>query len=807
MGVTRRNFVKFAVGGVAGLQLTPLPYKLMDDIAIWTQNWPWVPVPPEGEFLSVKSVCGLCPGGCGIQVRKVDERAVKIEGRSDYPVNPGGICPSGMGGLQLLYDRDLRHTGPMKRVGPRGSGDFMEITWDEAIKTVAGRISDLRKNGRTEALVTVDGNPMGSTMSLMIERLTRAAGSPNYVRMPSLEDTYGMGNLLMLGNNGPMAYDIENSDYVLSFGSGLLEGWGGPGRVMNAWVLLREKAAKGKAAVVQIESRGSNTASKADKWVAARPGTDAALALAIAHVIIKDNVFDREFINNYTSGFEKFRQMVLSQYSPAQVGNITGVGEEAIKAMAKGFASAKAPVAIYGKGKGTLNGSLFEFMAVQALNALKGNINKPGGVIISDPLPLAPLPALPADEVAEKGILRPRLDQAGTKKYPFAGSLINNLFDVINHSNPSPVDTLLVFAANPAFTLPDSAEVNRALKKIPFIVSFSPFRDETSFMADLVLPDHTYLEKTDDIVRPGGLQYPLYGLTRPVVKPVYNTRNTGDVLSKIAKGVDSQTGASFPWKDYEAALKIRAKGLFDSGEGLVHYKGSEPAWKWQNSSGSPDYKSFDDMWKKIKAGSLWYRPVRPSNIDSGVFKTASSRFEFFSSQLELAVKGYSEAGNGQNSLKALGITAEGDAAFMPHYEGGHHHDEHFPLMMATYEMINLASSWAPSPPFVYKTILEDQLLGSDSFAMINPGTASELGLKQGDHIIIQSEASAVKVRATLSHGAMPGIVYMPMGFGHTAYDEFIRGKGVNPNLLIRPGKDPLSGHPVWWTTPVKITKV
>ncbi|RLB22334.1 MAG: molybdopterin oxidoreductase, partial [Deltaproteobacteria bacterium] len=124
MGMTRRDFVKLVVGGVAGLHVTPLPWKLTDDIAIWTQNWPWVPVPSEGAFSEEKSVCTLCPGGCGIKVRKVDNRAIKIEGRTDFPINPGGICPVGMGGLQLLYDKDLRFTSPMKRVGPRGSGDF-----------------------------------------------------------------------------------------------------------------------------------------------------------------------------------------------------------------------------------------------------------------------------------------------------------------------------------------------------------------------------------------------------------------------------------------------------------------------------------------------------------------------------------------------------------------------------------------------------------------------------------------------------------------------------------------------------------
>ncbi len=808
MGVTRRNFIKFAVGGAAGVGLTPLPFKLMDDVAIWTQNWPWVPVPPVGEFTHVKSVCSLCPGGCGIEVRKVDERAVKIEGRADYPVNPGGICPTGMGGLQLLYDKDIRYTGPMKRVGAKGSGQFKEITWDEALSEVSSRIIDLRKKGRPEALAAIDGNPLGSTMSAMIARLTKAIGSPNYVRMPSLEDTYWMGNVLMQGNEAPMAYDLENADYILSFGSGLLEGWGAPGRVMNAWGLLRDKAAEGKAKVVQIESRGSNTASKADKWVAPRPGTDAALALGIAHVIIKNGSYNDkgQFINNQTFGFDKFKAMVLDQYAPDEVARITGVSAEAIEALAKGFSDAKAPLAVYGKGKGTLNGSLYEVMAVQSLNALAGNINKPGGIIISDPLPLSPLPDMTLDPIAQKGLKKPRLDQAGTKKYPFAASLATNLMDAVNKGHESPVDTLLVFSANPAYTLPDSRAVNKALKKIPFIVSFSAYQDETSYMADLILPDLTYLEKTDDIVWPTGLQYPLYGLTTPAVEPIYDTRNTGDVIIQMAKQVGQPIGSAFPWGGYDEVLKTRVKGLFDSGEGLVSYDDANPAWKWQKNP-RPDYSSFSDMWDKIKSGGLWYRPVQPSKNSERLFKTPTNKFEFFSTQIELAVNEYARESSEEKALEELGIGAKTDEAFMPHYEEALSHADHYPLTMVPYEMINLASSGVPSPPFLYKTIFDDQLLGNDSFIEINPKTASEYHLEQGDQVLIESSAGAVQVRANLSEGAMPGIVYMPMGFGHTAYDEFIREKGVNPNDIIHAGKDPLSGQPVWWATPVKIIKV
>ena len=215
MKITRRNFIASIVGGVVGIQVTPLPWKFTDDAAIWTQNWPWVPVPPTGEFTEATSVCNLCPGGCGIAVRKVDERAVKIEGRTDYPVNPGGVCPVGMGGLQLLYNEDIRFTSPMKRVGARGSSQFQDITWDEAFAILGKRIHELRKQGQPQKLAAIDGNEPDTTMSVLVERLMTAVGSPNYLRPASITDTYRMGNSFMQGDESPIAYDLENADYIL----------------------------------------------------------------------------------------------------------------------------------------------------------------------------------------------------------------------------------------------------------------------------------------------------------------------------------------------------------------------------------------------------------------------------------------------------------------------------------------------------------------------------------------------------------------------------------------------------------------
>jgi anaerobic selenocysteine-containing dehydrogenase len=656
----------------------------------------------------------------------------------------------------------------------------------------------------------------------MIERLLRDVGSPNYVRVPSAEDTYWMVNVLMQGTEGPMAYDLENSDYILSFGCGLLEGWGSPGRIFNAWSLWRENPAKRKVKIVQIESRASNTASKADQWVAPRPGSEAALALGLAHVIIKEHLYDAQFVNNYSFGFSDwnsadgknhmgFKTMVLKKYSPNQVSGITGLSPKVIVSLAKDFAQAKAPIAICGKGKGALNGGLYEFMAIHSLNALRGNINRPGGVLVHEPFPLNSLPAMKLDAIARHGLKESRLDHAGSMKYPFSHSVINNFTDTVLESPKSPVDTLLVFSANPVFTLPDAGGFRKALKKVPFTVSFSPFRDETSYMADLILPDHTYLEKIDEVVWPTGLQYPLYGVSHPVVEPLHNTMHTGDLIIQLADRLGNPVGSAFPWKDFEEVLKIRARGLFDSGGGLVSYDGSYPVWQRQKEQSNlrPDHKSFNEMWKKIRSEGLWYRPQHTYKNWERVFKTPTGRFEFFSTQIELAVYDYTQKSSKYRALKNMGIDKKGDEVFMPHYEAVKADVDRsaYPLLMIPYEMINLSSGWVPNPPFLNKTLFDTQLRKDESFAEINPKTAAEYELNEGDRVIIESLVGKVKVRVSLSEGAMPDIVYLPLGLGHTAYDEFLRGKGVNPNDIILAGKDPLSGHATWWNTPVRLIKV
>jgi anaerobic selenocysteine-containing dehydrogenase len=794
MEFSRRNFIKFVAGGLGGTLLSPLPWKLIDDIAIWTQNWSWVPVPGRGKFSYINTVCTLCPGACGIQVRKVGSRAVKIEGRSDYPVNQGAVCPLGMAGLQVLYNEGIRWKAPMKRVGSRGSQEWKEISWDEAIDTLATRIKGLRDKGNPEKLAAVDGNQSRSTMALLIERLLNSIGSPNYLRMPREEDTHTMVNFLMQGINGPLTFDLENADFILSFGCGILDGWGSPGRMLSVWRHWATNEQQHKTHIVQVDPRASNTATKADIWLAPFPGTEAALALGMAHVIIKEKLYSKEFIKNHSFGFfdwfdEKgvghkgFSGIVLGKYSPENVENITGIKRRVIIEVARKFASARAPIALAGRGKGTFPGSLYEFMTVHALNALKGRVNNKGGTLIIDDVPLAPWADVEYDSVANNGLTKERLDRAGTLQYPFTRSLIHKFTEVIHGSPSSPVDTLLLCSANPVYTMPDNQSFIEALAKIPFIVSFSPFMDETSMMADLILPDHSHLEKMVDIVRPTGIQYPCYALSQPVVKPLYRTRHSGDVIISLAKRIGGSVARSFQWAHFEEALKEKVSGLYEAGKNKV---------------------SWDDVTKN----GYWYIPRHSFSERPDIFKTPSKKFEFFSTEIELALKAYSRGKSFDDALLDLGISSKGDEVYMPHYEEikSHGDKNEYPLLLLPVEFINLATGWIGNPPFLNKTLFDHQIKRGDLFVEVNPKTASRYDLTEGSRAMLQSPKGELSVRIHLFDGAMPGVIFIPFGLGHTAYDKYLKGKGVNPNEIIDPIEDPLSGQSVWWNTRVKVIK-
>lgn len=725
MKLSRRCFLSLSIGGAVGTAMTPLPWKLTDDLSIWSQNWPWTPVPPDGKASFVNSTCALCPGHCGIRVRKVDQRAVKIEGQEGTPLNAaGGMCLLGMSSLQLLYG-PTRVKGPLRKVvDANGNASWEPISWQKAVEEVAQRMSELRtrSNARTVAclLDREDG-----TVPHLFKRLLKAYGSPNFYHMASVEDTYAMALALTMGIDGYAGLDVGRSDFILSFGSALLDGYGSPLRMMQAVSRLKEQ----HGTLVQVEPRLSNTAAKADIWLAAKPGTEADLAMAMAYVLIDRRRFNEKFVYDHIEDFGQFAVLVRNGFSPENVAPTTGIDAETIVKTALAFADAKRPLAIFGRGNGQTPGSLKEALAVNALNILVGNINQPGGLHTVPAFNYINWPEPALDDLALAGAELPRLD--GTE----SGS-VDRLFETVN-AQPDKLQLLLVGETNPCQTVKDSRKINQVMEKVPFVVSFSSFMDETAMQADLILPSHLYLERWEDIPVRGGAIRSVVGLCRPVVAPQYDTQHMGDTIIQIAKAIKGPVADAFKWDNHEACLK----------------------------------QTFGRQWDALVANGYWEAETTGA-LAKPDFGTPSGKIVTMSDA----------------SQKVLGSVIPPPAG-----------DEGvFPLLLIDYDSIRLSSKYVGDPPFMVKVLPDTVLKGQDGFVEVNPETADALGFSEGQIAILATPLGEVTVRVHLDPGIMPGLLAMPHGLGHTAYDGFLAGKGVNVNKLIAPVEDPASGLDAAW---------
>ncbi len=732
MKIDRRCFLSFIVGGAAGTALSPLPWKITDDLSIWSQNWPWTPVPPTGETSFVTSTCTLCPGGCGIRVRKVDERAVKVEGLKGHPVNDGGLCILGLTAAQLLY-APTRVRGPLKKV----DGAWREISWADAIKEIAAKLAELRAKGQPQSVAWISESDRG-TVAELCKRFLTVYGSPNYIRTPSIQDAYETALYLTQGQRAMAGFDVAQADFVLSFSSGLIEGWGSPAYMFRARNAMRQNGGR----ISQVEPRLSKTAAKADQWVPIKPGTEGALALGLAHVIIAEGLYRKDFIDSRSTGFDALKQLAGASHAPEAVAKLTGIEAKTIVDLAKAFAGAKKPLAVCGRGSGRIPGGLQEVLAVHYLNALAGNINQPGGVIAVPEPEYIDWPEPEMDAVASQGVQQPRLDGAGKDNFPLARYLLNRLPEALTAGSSAPVQALFVSGANPAYSLADTQAVAKAFSKVPLIVSLSSYMDETAAMAHYILPSHAHLERYEDVPAALGFPKPIVGLSKPAVKPVFKTKYVGDVVMALAKAVGGSVAGAFGWESYEACLKQTLGGAWDS---------------------------------LVKNGYVVDGQFKPAE-----FETASQKFEFQNPALA--------------KLPAYAAQrAPGDEKF-------------FPLTLIPYDTMRLASGPIGSPPFLVKALEETALQQNTSLVDVNPATAKDLGLSEGSAAVLSTPKGRAQVKVHLSDGIMPGLIALPRGLGHTAYDRYLSGKGVNTNALISPVEDPGSGFEAAWGIRANLTK-
>ena len=781
--ISRRSFLKLGVAAAGSVATVSALQQFMGNSTAQAAT----ALQTASSERIVASTCALCPAGCGVLVRVADERVVKLEGNPMHPVNLGALCPKGQAAPELLYNPD-RLTGPLKR--DRASGALTSITWDEAVQTVSQRLIALRAAGHPEQAALMHGDTRGQ-MHAFLTRFMQAVGSPNVISYESLNVAAAkLGVYLTQGVYALPAYDLENSNYVLAFGANLLEAGSNPQRTISGYTYLRRgRANRGK--VVVIDPRQSITAAKADEWIPIAPGTDAALALGMANVIIRSGLVDADFIKNYAFGFDNFaadgnhqgfKEFILGNYDPARVEQITGVPATTIARLAGEFATNKPAVAILpGKG-GLLDGGfggVYAAMAVHILNALVGSIEAPGGTMTQRYMPCVAWDSLPEDDTARAGLDTPRLDGAGTQ-FPFGRNAYQAVADHILEG--APVEVLFLYDANPVFETPGGKRFVDAFEKVPFVVSFSSFMDESAEHADLILPESTFLERWgDDHIE--GLGYPGISLRQPAVGPLYDTLNVGDFFLKVAEGMGGTVANAFPWKSYEEVLQFRLQDL------------------------GTDWETFKELGVWLVPGYRFARrgSERWLNEVVGAGRRYAARdgyFDLYSRELNCIL-----GGKDKDELAAFGISLAGDGANLPHYEptvfAGDTAEYPFVLNVVTLMSLGPRSEAANMPTLQE---ISGMTVGEtwDSWLEMNPESAHHLRLDDKDLVWVESPFGKAKTKVRLVKGLRPEVVNLPYNQGHTAVGRFAKNRGINGLELLNPASEPLTGLAAFTNTRVKV---
>jgi thiosulfate reductase / polysulfide reductase chain A len=788
MTVTRRNFLKTFLYAGVGAQF--FGWRSFFDHPAGIAQLQEM----SGEE-KILSVCQACPSACGIRARVVDGFAVKLEGSPVHPINVGALCPKGQAALEMLYNPD-RIPGPLERIGPPGSidpTDWRPISWRAAMTRITERLQSLRNAGEPHRAGFVLGETRGQ-MNDIFERFAAAYGTPNVIRYDSVShQLVKTAHLLTLGNYALPAYDLENTQYILNFGGALLEAGRYSQRYING-ISYSRRGGTNRSKMVTIDPRFSVTAAKSDEWLAINPGTDAMLAMGIARFIIGNKLYDENFVRNFTMGFDDFedengqshqgfRSLVLSEeYDLENVERITGIESTTISRLAGEFAQSDAAIATLpirgGLHTGNANG-LYTAMAIISLNALVGNLEKPGGVLIQRDVPYAEWPPFYVDDIARTGLGQPRID--GANDDPLAESVMQNLTEKLKTSDPYSLDVLFLHHANPAYIMPNGETFGAALENVGLVVDFSSFLTETAAHADLILPDHTFMERWQDVPWEG-LGFAGFGLSRPIISPpLHDTQHTGDLLLLMAAALGGPVRQALPYDNFLELLQVRTETLEDGNWDIITRTG-----KWGYGP-HPFAEPGDEVWNELVGRD------RRENYQDG-------RFDFWSREMFHRLSGMNPAD--------LGIKATNDVIMLPHYEEIDYHGEHeeYPFVLNTYQLMALGDSeYTANLPTLQEIVGMQVGVRWDSWVEMEQHEAEHLELKNNDLVWVESEFGKVKTRLKTVHGNHPHVVNFPDGQGHTANGRYANGRGANPNDLL-PSESGVAGTASFSNVRVKVYK-
>jgi anaerobic selenocysteine-containing dehydrogenase len=673
-----------------------------------------------GRYEVKKTTCNLCQIGCGVLARVRNGRVIGIEGDPSNPLNKGILCPKGIASMEYLYHPG-RLMRPLKRVGKRGEGKWQQVSWDEALDIMADKLSKAKdKYGPESAAFMVGAAKTGAAYP---KRFATAFGTPNVSwmghicfspRMTASRLTYGF-------------YAVPDYEYPPA----CVIVWANNPRDTLHHVHRRALEAVGKGTkLIVIDPRQIDLVDNANLWLQPRPGTDLALALAMINVIINEELYDKDFVEKWTEGFEELKKHV-QEYPPEKVEEITWVPAEKIREAARMYATNKPSAIQWGHGLDQGVNSFQGARAIAILRGITGNLGVPGGEA-QWYVPLAPLAdeqpipylKVPEDKWAKRvGLDHPNIP--AVKRI-----LPQQLMKTILTGKPYEIRTLCIFGANPLLSLPNANESYEALKKIDFLAVAEMFMTPTSALADVVLPQATFFE-FDSVVSPP--------YSNAAILPQQKVVRVGECKS-----------------DYEMLRDLARKmGL------------GEHFWDTEEDCADIILKAAGITFKELKeigpiAGTKQYR-----DHEANAFATPSEKVELYSNRLE--EWGYEP---------------------LPVYHEPQESPLSEPKLAKKYPLVLTNSKSGVYRHSGGRQISTLRGTHPEPVVRIHPNTAKKLKIKEGDWVYIENKRGKIKQKATLTTGVDPRVVSVDFGWWFPERDVSDLYGWAESNVNILTNSDP-----------------
>jgi thiosulfate reductase/polysulfide reductase chain A len=752
----------------------------------------------------IPTLCEMCVNKCAAIARVENGVVTKLDPNPMFPKSRNMLCPRGNAGIQALYDPD-RLKFPMIRVGEKGEGKFKKVSWEEAYDAILNgtdkfpgmeKILDEEKDNRSSFLFCAGEGMAEHTFKTFYS----AFGSSNWLNHASLcLQTVISGYGVTLG--GYAAADLENAEYIIMAGANRAEA------IVTPDTMDGFKRTKGRGAkLICIDPRFTNTAAKADKWFAINPGTDLAFVLALTYVVLTEELYNKKYVAENFNGFDEYKSSVLTnKYTPEWAEKITGIKAKDIYKTARDF-MAHAPRAVYYPGRrSTFANNDFQLRRAMAIfQGLGGGIDTKGGLVFGKKLKLGkhaglePLYARAESRALDKS-KHPEKGKPGYSDCAIVsggGSWIAWRNRFIENRMPYKVRGMFIYKHNPMMNMPDTKKTAAMLKKMELVVSIDTMPSDTVMYADVVLPECTYLERTDPVKTFGGVEPsiaqrnkvvdPMFetkpvmeimkGLTEKISKPLFEItkKHDEDVQDELKENKEGEVYAEFDLtKPFEHSQEEINKHVVESIYG-------EEAVKALNEHGV-FYPNMDKYFKQTSVNEHQYYPEKEKSysVNGGKPKTKNKKVEC--NIVNLANKG----------VDPMPIWKDEYNVVIP--------DGKFRMLTGRHAQFTQSGT-------ANNAMLRDLIF--ENYVWINRRVAEEKGIKFGDILEISSRAGKVKIKAYPTEKVGPKMIFFVHGFGEESEAlTWAYKNGGNDNAVIEDHTEPVYGAASMHETNVEIRKV